>query len=390
MKLRNLLSAVVKATTSVVVLNAVLACQLLGGVQVEPIAQTTNRPGQVAVYLSVRDGDGPVTRLEASNFRLVENEKQLDPAQVQLQLLPRDSVAVHQTLVLVDLSGPIDEPGRRALLAKQLSPFVDRLRMQQSVSVYGFDGGEKLFPIGKFGKQQATKKAADLSAIDQHKQADSSSNLNGAVLTAISQLDYELNADPRPVKLGRLVIIARGPDLAGRTTEDRVEERFDQVDHAVFALGVEREPNTGFSERLGRDGHLLASSFDNMESQLAELAAMIEADYQQYYLVSYCSPARAGERLLVIEVKKPEGDGGSSTGDTEIKFSADGFSSGCKASRVPRFSGGSTRRAAPPSAVGNGASDAPAQPDSETEEPTDDADTATDAVPPPASPTYGE
>jgi hypothetical protein len=362
-------------------------CQLLGGVDVNSVAQTTNKPGQVAVYLSVRDGDRAVTKLEAKNFAVSENDTRLDPSQVQLQLLPRDSVAAQQVLVLVDMSGEIDKPGRRALLAKQLSPFVDRLRQKQNVSVYGFDGGEKLYPLGKFPKLGAEpgQGVPEFPDLLSQKQADSSSNLNGALLTAISQLDFELNSAPQAIKLGRLVVIAGGPDLAGRTSKERLDERLDQVSHHVFALGIEKEPNTGFTEDIGRNGTVLATSIDNMESQLAELAKMIEDDLGQYYLLSYCSPARSGQRLLLVDVTSPQGDGSEDTGSVEIQFSSDGFKSGCDASKIPRFEGAKAQAAAAPKPSPTAPSNtAPA-----TTEPAP-ANEAPAEVPPPATPAYAE
>jgi hypothetical protein len=380
------LAALSRALFGWSLLLVVSSCQLLGlgGVEVESVAQTTNKPGQVGVYVSVREDGNPVTLLEAKHFKLTEDETQLDPAQVQLQLLPRDAVAAHQVLVLVDLSGNIDEPGRRALLAKQLAPFIDRLRAKQHVSVYGFDGGEKLYPFGKF-EQEAPKPGAPLPEFPgllTHKQADSSSNLNGALLTAISQLDFELNQTSEPIKLGRLVVITRGPDLAGRTSKERLDERLGQISHHVFALGIEQEPNTGFTEEIGRNGHIIASSVDNMESQLADLATMVEADFSQYYLLSYCSPARSGQRVLLVEVTSPKDE---STGQVEIQFSSDGFASGCDASKVPRFEG---QRGAKPRAPSAPAEPPPSEP-TPTEEPAATAEPSGE-VPPPASPAYAE
>lgn len=366
-------------------------CQLLGGVDVQSIAQTTNKPSQVAVYLAVQEGGRPVTKLEATHFRVSENETVLEPSQVGLQLLPRDSVAAHHVLVLVDMSGNIDEPGRRALLAKQLAPFVDRLRQKQSVSVYGFDGGEKLYPFGKFQKEEAKpgQSLPEFPGLIAQKQADSSSNLNGAVLTAISQLDFELNSAPQPIKLGRLAVIAHGPDLAGRTSKERLDERLDQIGHHVFALTVEKEPNTGFGEDLGRHGHVMASSVDNMESELAELATLIEEDFGQYYVLSYCSPARSGQRLLLVEVSTPQGDGSESTGNTEVQFSSDGFASGCDASAIPRFEGAKAVPAAPPPKPTPSAPTKPA-PEEAPPEPSADEDGSNTDVPPPATPAYAE
>src|SRR5690606_10159778 len=102
----------------------------------------------------------------------------------------------------------------------------------------------------------------------------------------------------------------------------------------------------------------------------------------QYYLLSYCSPARSGQRVLLVEVESPKGD---STGSVEIQFSSDGFGSGCDASKIPRFEGAKAAPAsAPPPAP---AQDAPAP--SEPAEPAPAADSSGE-VPPPATPAYAE
>src|SRR5690606_33494724 len=99
----------------------------------------------------------------------------LSSEQIGLTLLPRDSVAEHHVLILVDLSGPIEQEGAKALLASQLAPLVERLRAQQSVSLYGFDGSSQLYPIASFDKLAAggastAVSAAQLSKLTEFKQ----------------------------------------------------------------------------------------------------------------------------------------------------------------------------------------------------------------------------
>lgn len=50
-------------------------CSLLGGLRVETLGSGAQRPGNVATYLAVNDGDDPVTELDESNFTVYENEQ---------------------------------------------------------------------------------------------------------------------------------------------------------------------------------------------------------------------------------------------------------------------------------------------------------------------------
>src|SRR5688500_6170711 len=98
-------------------LTALLAgcTTLLGGVDVKPVSVTVEKPSNVAVYLAVSDSGEPVGDLTADNFKLFENEQVVPFLDSQLTLLDREVVAVHQTLMLVDMSGSLDEAARRTV-----------------------------------------------------------------------------------------------------------------------------------------------------------------------------------------------------------------------------------------------------------------------------------
>lgn len=317
-------------------------CQLLGGVQVEPLAVSTQLPSQVAVYVSVKDRDESLVALEPQHFKIYEDGTALPSEQVGLTLLSRDLVAEHHVLILVDLSGPIEQQGAKALLASQLAPLVERLRTQQSVSLYGYDGSSQLYPIASFEKldmanPNAAVTAAQLSKLTEFKQQDPSSNLNGAVITALNQLTATLVQSKKPLQLGSLLVLARSPDLAGRTGADKLDDKLFETPHEVFAVTFGETDHDALAQSIGRSGHAHARLFENMEGALNDIAAQLEANYNRYYLLAYCSPARAGTRALMIEVNAPEPDGGTRTGEAHLEFSADGFTSGCDSSARPLF-----------------------------------------------------
>lgn len=323
---------------------ALAGCQL-GGLRVEPLAVSVQPPAQVAVFVSVRDAAGSVADLRPENFQLFEDGKPLDPTEVNQKLLARDVAAEHHVLVLVDVGGPIEEPGAKALLAQQLAPFVERLRLQQSVSIYGFDGEAALYPFAQFDKvtagapnQPPAKEA--LKAITLHKQKDSSRNLNGAALAAMTQLRHNLGAIRKPIRIGSLVLVTRGPDLAGRVKDDELENGLDDAEFNVYSLviGKDEKASEALAERLGKDGHETTHRFEDLDTVLGNVANLLERDYNRYYLVSYCSPARAGSRTLLLQVKHQDAVGEEQVGSTEVEFSATGFGSGCDSARPPSFS----------------------------------------------------
>jgi hypothetical protein len=356
------------------------ACQLLGGLQVETVNVHTEKPSNVAAYVSVRKSGVPVEDLQIDQFKVAEDGQVLDSKQVGLQLLDRNLAAAHHVLVLVDLSGPIDQSGALSLLATQMAAFVERLRAKHSVSVWAFDGSDDLTALGKFQRSGASSKPQtitkqDLGRLTAFTQKDSSSNLNGAVMHALTELGKELGNTGKPISIGTLVIVARGPDLAGRTAEGAMADAITDSPYQVFAVTVGDEKDTRLPELLGPAGNSQVKYFENLEVGLSEVARQIESDYERYYLLSYCSPARAGERTLVVSVTTHDGDGDAVTGDVDIPIDAKGFGSGCNAGAPPFLERGHGAPSAAPSESNTPSTSA------ETKDPATEAEPS--AVPPP-------
>lgn len=331
---------IVRAWISLALAPLLFGCQLLGGLQVDAVKAEAKKPSNVSVYLSVRKEDVALADLQAEHFALTENDQPLDSSQVGLRLLDRQLVAEHRVLLLLDLSGPINDSGAIALLTTQVLPLVERLRIEHDVSVYGFDGSESLTQIGSFerlgpgSKPPVTKQ--DFARLTAFKQKDPSSNLNGAVTQGLQTLDRELSASSKPITIGSMLIVARGPDLAGRTPEALMVDTIDDSPHQVYAVTVNATDDTHLAELIGPAGYSQVKYFENLEVGLADVARSIETDYGRYYFLSYCSPARAGERNLMITVSTHDGDGAEVKGDASVAFDASGFGSGCDPSR-PAF-----------------------------------------------------
>ena len=76
------------------ILALLTGCQFaLGGVEVKPVRSSVQKPSNIAIYVSIKDGDQPLTDLDESNFTVFENDKPIDKSQAKLTLLDQDIAA---------------------------------------------------------------------------------------------------------------------------------------------------------------------------------------------------------------------------------------------------------------------------------------------------------
>jgi hypothetical protein len=308
------------------------ACSLINRVQVEPVAASFQKPSNVAAYVSVTDGDEPVTELQPEAFQIYENEQLLSSEDTHQTLLAKDLAAYHHTVLLVDMSG---QQNADDSLARAVGSFVETVRRTQPVSVFVFDGSPSLRFVADFSKS-ADGAAADVHALSKMGSSDASRNLNGAVLSGLKELDARLAQQHRTVKVGTLVVFTRGPDLAGRVTEADAEKALDDTHDNVIALGIADLAGHALSE-IGKSGTVRAQSADSVGIGFEEAATKARDMYDKYYLVAYCSPARGGTRRLKVVVRYRDVNGNEKHGSFSQDFDASGFGPGCNPDSVPRF-----------------------------------------------------
>lgn len=306
-------------------------CGVFRHVTVEPIATTFQRPSNVGAYVAVTDADTPLTDLEPSNFRVYENEQLVPPEQTQLTLLDTNLVAANQVVLLVDMS-TAQTPESRTLAAKGALNFVQKVAPREAVSVFAFDGAPTLVPIATFPRGN---QAVTMAALEGFTPRDPSRNLNGAVVAGLAKLDALLAQSGKVVRVGTLVVYASGPDIAGRVDSDKAHDLVWDSPHDVLAIGVGEHADA--IENLARRGLVQAQSSTTLPIAFEEAASLTLDQLQKHYLVSYCSPARAGSRRLRLEVSYTNKEGEEHHGDFDFDFSAKGFGPGCNPQVTPRF-----------------------------------------------------
>jgi hypothetical protein len=310
-----------------------------GNVRVRPLATSADEPANVAVYVGVTENGEPITDLEATSFRVYENDKLLATSEIKTTLLPRELVTSEHVVLLVDLSGDVTEE-ERAMLAQAVEGFVRKLQTTLPITVLAYSGSEEPKKVGEYARASSELAATPPSAITLQKLAtpDSSRDLNGAVVAGLKELDAHLDAEGKPVALGTLVVFARGPDLAGRVTADALAEELGKSQAGIIGIGVEAEtPYLDFAQngvfRAGKPAEMPNA----VPIAFEEAASRIMKVYRRYYLVAYCTPSRAGKPKARLEVVFKGEDGKEHHGDASFDFDAEGFTSGCNPETPPTF-----------------------------------------------------
>ncbi len=319
------------------------------GLELTPIKMTQQRPSNVAVYFRVRDNSGqPIGGLGADAFRIYEDDQLVSQYESKQTILNPEVAAVHYTLLLVDMSGSVSESGNGPLVAQAVGTFADRVGKEQKVGIYAFDGSPDLYPIVGF-TDQAGSAQAGVAQLATFKPKDPSTNLNGAIVKALDELDNSLGKASQPLKFGTLVVFTDGTDRANRVTSDVMLRHVQDKPFDVFAIGLGAEIREDQLKDIGKSGTAMAVDKNAILKAFDEIGAKVEARTKSYYLLSYCSPARAGQHVVRIQAVYKSGDGKSEeTGSLKSDFDATGFAPGCDPSAPPAFDVTKGEALAPP------------------------------------------
>ncbi|HEY8090410.1 MAG TPA: VWA domain-containing protein [Polyangiaceae bacterium] len=321
---------------------AVAAALLTGtgcaGLQLTSIKMTQQKPSNVAVYFKVQSESGePVGGLTAEQFRIYEDGQLVSQYESKQTILNPEVAAVHYTLLLVDMSGSVSESGNGDTIVQAVGTFTERVEKQQKVAIYAFDGSPDLTPIVPFTDQAGSAKAG-VQQLATFKPKDPSTNLNGAVVKALDELDNALGKASQPLKFGTVVVFTDGTDRANRVPADEMRQHIREKPFDVYAIGLGAELKEPQLKEIGKSGTAMAADKNAIVKAFDDVGGKVEARTRSYYLLSYCSPSRAGKHEVRIEAvyKAPQGKT-EETGSLRSEFDATGFMPGCDPKTPPTF-----------------------------------------------------
>jgi hypothetical protein len=308
-----------------------------GGLKLKLVNQSAAKPSNVAVYFAVDTSSGePVPGLTADKFIIYEDGQKVSEFESKQTILNPTVAAAHYTLLLVDMSGSIVESKNAPKVVDAAAKFTAKVGKSHKVGVAAFDGSTELTGVVPFTESGAAAQSG-LDKLATFKPKDPSTNLHGAVVEGLKTLRKALDAEPKPLKFGTLVVFTDGSDRANRVSREDMKKAMADDKHKdfdIYAIGVgpEQEMKGSKLDEIGRTQTVYESDPQKTDQAFDKIATKIEGMTQRYYLLSYCTPSRAGEHEVEIEAKTDKG-----SGSLKYKFKADGFGPNCDPNTPPPF-----------------------------------------------------
>jgi hypothetical protein len=312
---------------------------MAGNINVQPVAVSTQKPGNVAMYVAVSQHGSALVGLDKQAFQVFENGVRLDNDQVQLTLLPTATSAARHVALLVDMSRTLTPEDRKAM-TEALRPFIVKLRQREAVTLYAFDGTEKAHFVADYprdARAEPDEKDTSLDHLLAFSRRDSSSSMYSAIMDGADKLNAELASEGRPIQSGTVIVIALNPDLAGRVEDSKFRGFIADSPHHYFLMTVGAWAQSKNVSFIGKNGEARAASVGTMSTPLDTVSSEVDDDYFRDYLVSYCSPSRAGTREVRLQVTTVDAEGKKNEGSYQTEFDATGFGPGCNPLAEPRF-----------------------------------------------------
>ena len=288
---------------------------------------------------------------------MFEDGQQLDAGQVELTLLDRNVAATHHTVLLVDTSAL--SAADAGAMARGIELFSEKVSKSQAVSIYAFDGSAQLRPLAKVSRGGSTEPprtedsdagaelATEPSAAGAAPERISAREPQRRALGPVTRPERRAGTRARGARncalggraagaCGDAGGLQRGADLAGRVSVEQLDAALDRTHAALVAISVGSGRGLRL-DRIGRDGVVSVPTLIRVERAFEQAADRVAALEHSHYLIAYCSPSRAGERKLRVEVRTPGKNGEPLTGAFETAFDARGFGSGCDPKAPPQF-----------------------------------------------------
>lgn len=299
-------------------------------------------PGKVSIFVQVLNANGsPAADLAPEAFRIYENDQSVSLSESQQQLRPRPQVFRSYTHLIVDRSNSVQQ-NQAAIDAQKegAGRYVDVVTAQSPesfIKLSWFDGQDHLHAIAGHDigfTNDAIALHAAIDALDAEPPFSPSTNLYGAVIDALDdldQVDAQAAAEGIENRSLALVTFTDGTHQAGPiATLDEAVARINQEDsdgqarYSAFTIGLGSEIDTGVLQAIGPDGAEFASEIEDLVPLFEAVGAGVRALANSFYFLSYCSPKTIGSHQLRVSVRPSP-----AAGDVTFPFDATFFGAGC-------------------------------------------------------------
>ena len=148
-----------------------------------------------------------------------------------------------------------------------------------------------------FTDQPGSAKAG-VAQLATFKPKDPSTNLNGAVVKALDELDAALGKATQPLKFGTLVVFTDGTDRANRVKAADMQQHILEKPFDVFAIGLGAEIQQTQLANIGKSGTAMAVDKTAIVKAFDDVGAKVEARTNSYLCRIVRRRARANTRSV--------------------------------------------------------------------------------------------
>ena len=292
-------------------------------------------PGRIELLFAVEDERGrPVPGLTTSAFQIMEDGAPVSELESKRMILPRQVGFRSYAMLLLDMSGSIVASGSLEPLIGAVESFIRQTSdgsREQALSIAVFDGSETIHRVVDF-TTDTDDLLRGLEGLRRYETRDPSTNLNGAVVSGLKAVAVAAEGADVPIVARTVVVFTDGRDRASRvssrTLDSEIDRSIDRLGTNLFVVGLGGEIDPRALKRIGRGGFEYASDKSGIEAAFEKVSERIRALSERYYVLAYCSPARAGRHELRLVARD-----GARQGSLRRKFEADEFGPGCDPER---------------------------------------------------------
>ena len=313
---------------------------------IKQINHDVKTPANVTVAFKVENSNGdPVPGLqtgdftnageENANFEIWENGSRISQDESFAKIDPDTGDFDYYVYLLLDLSKSIlnnsleeTKLGATTLVEDLFSKGFRRDNL--TIKIGYFDGSNEIRIIQDFSNDKDAL-ISSIEEITKDTSSDPSTNLYGAVVDAITELDTTIEnnqkTEEKYIVAGSLVIFTDGTDQANRVSlADTLKAvKSSRPNNKIFTIGLGGETNEDILNQIGKDGFRQSEDAQRLSEIFGEIASLIVQETESYYVLRYCTPKRAGEANELKLVAKKE----NLIGETTLIFNAENFTSGC-------------------------------------------------------------
>lgn len=300
----------------------------------------TTLPSKVSVFFKVNDEQGgPVTGLDASNFRILEKGQnddcfnEISSLESSAAISSNAQIFVTTTFLVLDLSNSVLASSLPELKTASNS-FIDNVMPVTpqdafQMGIYWFDGEDILHELQAPTTDAVVLQEA-INGITEDISNDPSTDLYGAIIKATDIAESTIASfEAQDIfASSSIVLFTDGTDQAARYTEEEALSSVNNADDNIsyFTIGLGAEIDQIILGRVGTEGSAFADNSEELITVFSEISNNVSGQANSFYLFEYCSPKRDGSGVNDLLIQATLND---NTGIITTSFDATGFTGGC-------------------------------------------------------------